>query len=93
MHQFRIIVSGNVQGVSYRRFAKVWADKIGIMGWCRNLEDGNVEIMAEGSKEDIDRFAEKLKEGPLLSKVSGIEIKHEQKTSHFSTFVIKNTFL
>ncbi len=89
MHQFRIIVTGNVQGVSYRRFAKTWADNIGIKGWCRNLDDGNVEILAEGSKEDIDRFGDKLKEGPLLSKVSDVDIKHEPKTSQFSSFEIK----
>ncbi len=89
MHQFRILVTGNVQGVSYRRFAKTWADNIGIKGWCRNLDDGRVEILAEGSKEDIDRFGDKLKEGPLLSKVSDVDIKHEPKTSQFSSFVIK----
>ncbi len=93
MRQIRILVSGRVQGVSYRQFAKTWASNLNITGWCRNLEDGKVEIFAEGNKTDIDKFTEKLKEGSPLSNPTDIKLMPQQKISGFTSFVIKDNLL
>ncbi|MFH1133916.1 MAG: acylphosphatase [Nanoarchaeota archaeon] len=71
----RIIVKGVVQGVAYRYFAKDAAHRLGIDGWARNLEDGSVEIMAEGKKVDV--FLALLRKGPIGSHVT--EISAEEK--------------
>ncbi|MBW6462235.1 MAG: acylphosphatase [DPANN group archaeon] len=89
MYQLNILVTGKVQRVSYRRFAKTWADNFKIMGWCRNLDTGQVEITVEGSKENIDNFVKKLKEGPPESKVDDIKITRLPLISGFSSFTIK----
>ena len=44
----RLLVSGRVQGVSYRSYVRRLATELGITGWVLNLEDGRVEIAAEG---------------------------------------------
>ena len=90
MHQVNLIVTGKVQGVSYRRFTKTWADHFNLKGWCKNLDTGQVEITAEGSKEDIDNLINKLSEGPPLSKVDDIKMTHQLKISGFTSFTIKD---
>ena len=50
-----IFISGFVQGVGFRQFIKINADKLKLKGWVRNLSDGRVEAMLQGSKEKIER--------------------------------------
>lgn len=59
-----LIIKGRVQGVYYRASAKEAADKLGITGWVKNTPDGNVEILAQGSDEAIDKFIDWCKQGP-----------------------------
>ena len=54
------ILSGRVQGVGFRWRASQIGEILGLTGWVRNLEDGSVEMEAEGSEEDIDRLLQML---------------------------------
>jgi len=56
MTKVRIIVDGTVRGTGYRALVKHCASRRGIKGLVRNLEDGNVEIFCDGSKENIEQF-------------------------------------
>ena len=73
MGSYRYFVSGRVQGVGYRYFALQTAESLGVSGFARNLEDGRVEVVAEGGDDVITRFEEKLREGPSFSSVSNLE--------------------
>ena len=77
MKKAHIFVLGRVQGVSFRWWTRNQALSKDLKGWVRNLDDGRVEIVAVGEKEDLYDFAEKLKEGPLFAKVSKVEFKIE----------------
>ena len=59
-----IKVSGKVQGVFYRQSAREKANSLGITGTVKNLESGEVEIMATGTKEQLDAFLEWCRQGP-----------------------------
>jgi acylphosphatase len=63
---YKINISGRVQGVGFRWSAAREARLRGINGFVRNLQDGNVYIEAEGSREQLDSFAEWCREGPGL---------------------------
>jgi len=67
-----IKVYGRVQGVGYRYFVEKHALQLGLSGWVRNRSDGSVEIMAEGSSEDLSVFLDWCKKGPLFGSVSKI---------------------
>ncbi len=54
------ILSGRVQGVGFRWRASQIGEMLGLTGWVRNLEDGSVEMEAEGAEEDIDRLLQML---------------------------------
>ncbi|MBI5207973.1 MAG: acylphosphatase [Candidatus Firestonebacteria bacterium] len=86
-----IIVSGQVQGVGYRAFVLREAEIIGgISGRVRNMSDGvRVEIIAEGSSDDINTLIERLWQGPYHSKVKNVEVnKHNIKENRFNNFII-----
>lgn len=87
----QIIVSGRVQLVMYRDFAKRKARKFGITGFVRNLKNGTVEIIAEGRKERMLTYIELLKEGPFLAEVENVEVRWwTGVTGEFKTFEIKH---
>lgn len=66
-------VSGRVQGVGYRAFARRVAEANDITGWVRNLGNGDVEGEAHGEASGLRVFVETLKEGPALARVRDVE--------------------
>jgi acylphosphatase len=68
-----MLIRGVVQGVGYRWWAVGEARRLGLAGWVRNREDGSVELMAIGGADAIDKLAERCREGPAGSRVTGIE--------------------
>jgi acylphosphatase len=73
----RYLISGRVQGVGFRFFARDAAAREGIQGWVRNREDGRVEAVAEGDREALDRFENHLRHGPPASRVSQVDVTDE----------------
>jgi acylphosphatase len=84
-----IYVSGYVQGVGYRIFAKRNADALGLKGYAANLRDGRVKILVGGRRGDIDKYLEKLQEGPRLSSVKDLSTEWIEQSANFDRFVIK----
>ncbi len=84
--RIRAIVSGLVQGVWFRRHTVEWANELGLKGFARNLPDGSVEVVAEGSEAALKKLVEKLKLGPPAAKVEKIDVKWENPKNEFSNF-------
>jgi len=74
MKTIKIIISGTVQGVFFRRFVKDSADKLKVRGFVRNLDNGDLEIIAEGENKNVDEFLNKCKKGPPHSDVKNLTI-------------------
>ncbi len=87
MRARRAVVRGRVQGVGFRFFAERAARELGVRGWVRNLPDGSVETVAEGEDEAIATFIERMKRGPLSSRVDRIDVA-EAPLEGFSKFEI-----
>lgn len=68
----RFLVSGTVQGVGFRYFAKRAAEWLGLTGYVRNLDDGRVEIYAVGSRVQLGELLVELQRGPLGGNVENI---------------------
>lgn len=68
----RWIVTGRVQGVSYRYFTRKAAQGLGMEGWVRNLPDGTVEAQLRGDARQIEALREHLKKGPPMGRVDAI---------------------
>ena len=74
MVRFYIRISGRVQGVGFRYFVAQTASLYSITGWVRNLEDGDVELEAQGIQEVIDVFIERVRQGNRYSQIYEFEL-------------------
>jgi acylphosphatase len=87
MSTFHLIVKGKVQGVFYRASAKEVADELGITGWVKNTTEGDVEILATGTKEQLDNFIAWCRVGPRRANVAEV-IATEQNETFFDDFSV-----
>jgi acylphosphatase len=71
----RLLVSGTVQGVFYRRWTETTARSLGLTGWVRNLRGGDVEIHVSGPEDKVDEMIRRCWEGPPAAQVSGILVE------------------
>ena len=69
----KYVVKGRVQGVGFRAFAQHVADSLGVRGWAKNLDDGNVEVYAVGTPEQLSEFSGYMWKGPRMSDVRHVD--------------------
>ena len=74
----RLTLSGSIQGMFFRQFIKDNADKNGVKGFVRNLEDGKVEVFIEGLVENVNSMAEICRKGPPHAQIRNVEEKDER---------------
>ena len=84
-----ILVSGRVQGVYYRAFTLEAAQRLGLSGFCRNLPDGRVEVIAEGDRGVIETLVEQLRVGPPRAKVEAVQVDWKPAERRFKDFSIR----
>ncbi|ACB53508.1 probable acylphosphatase [Crocosphaera subtropica ATCC 51142] len=70
-----VFISGKVQGVGYRYSTVQEAEKLGIRGWVRNLLDGRVEAMFEGTELLIEQMLQWCHQGPKTAKVTDVTVE------------------
>jgi len=83
-----IIVLGFVQGVGFRRFIKNKAQNLGLTGYVKNLPDGRVEVLAQGSKEKIEELVKVTEKGNWFSDIKDVVVDWEKEVVNFSEFSI-----
>jgi acylphosphatase len=90
MKHYRIIFSGKAQGVFFRRNTYLKAVELDISGYVRNLENGSVEVVAQGKKEMIDALIEFCKDGQTYAKVEKIKVEKYNSNKIWPDFSIKH---
>ncbi|MBK1623540.1 hypothetical protein CKO32_08190 [Afifella marina DSM 2698] len=70
----RVVITGRVQGVSYRAWTKGKARDLGLSGWVANRSDGAVEAVFTGSVDDVDKMLAALHSGPALAFVDAVQV-------------------
>ncbi|MCU0629543.1 MAG: acylphosphatase [Methanoregulaceae archaeon] len=90
MKRVIVHVSGRVQGVGYRYYVMECGQQAGVTGYVRNMADGSVEVIAEGSEESLLNFIRYIDaKGELVICVDHLEIEWGAPTGEFSGFGIK----
>ena len=69
----RFLVRGHVQGVGFRWWVWRQAKRLGLRGLARNLRDGSVEVIAEGSESALAELERALAQGPPAAQVERVE--------------------
>jgi len=86
-----LFISGMVQGVFFRDSARQVAQSMGITGYVRNLQDGRVELVAEGEKDSVDTLVQWCYKGPPAAKVVSVDIENEHYIGEFDLFDVKRS--
>ncbi|MFH1668541.1 MAG: acylphosphatase [Candidatus Woesearchaeota archaeon] len=89
----RVIVTGKVQRVFFRDFAKQNANKLGLTGYAKNLKDGSLELVLRGDESKIMRLVTLCKSGPIFAKVTAVntEFLDDGDVDEFEFFDIRPT--
>jgi acylphosphatase len=82
-------VGGVVQGVGFRYFVVRQAEKLGACGYAMNLDDGDVEVWAEGRPEALESLVAAVRRGPRGSRVDRLEAREAEATGRYSGFGIR----
>lgn len=88
MRRVRAIISGRVQGVSYRASTADEARNLGLVGWVRNRSDGTVELEAEGTPENVAALLAWCKEGPPAARVDRVATEELVPTGADRSFAV-----
>lgn len=86
MVEIHCVITGKVQGVAYRTYVQESATELDLVGYVKNIEDGAVEVVAQGDPDILKDFVEYLHEGSLLSKVEGVAVDWRSQSATFSEF-------
>jgi acylphosphatase len=82
------VVQGRVQGVFFRAYVSRRATELGLTGWVCNLENGDVEVQAEGERAALERLIDYLHTGPPSAVVTSVDIGWGEGTGRFPGFAI-----
>ncbi len=82
-------VRGQVQGVGFRYFVVQKAQSLGLRGYARNDSNGDVEVLAQGSRPALERMLTLLWQGPSAADVREVTPIWRQPTEHLSGFHVR----
>jgi acylphosphatase len=88
MRRVKILVHGRVQGVFYRDSTRRKARELGLVGTVRNLPDGSVEIVSEGTAAALEVLVQWCKLGPPAAEVKDARAVYSAPTGEFGNFNI-----
>ena len=89
MQTVHLVIKGKVQGVFFRASTKDKANELGINGWVKNMPDGNVEVLAAGSKGQLENFIRWCRKGPKQAIVSDVIVSNTEETFLNEFWIIK----
>jgi acylphosphatase len=88
----RFVVRGRVQGVGFRWFVEREAHILGIAGWVRNNADGSVEVLGQGTHDQLSGLRSRLRDGPRAARVDAVEESETRPAAGLSSFRIEGAW-
>lgn len=88
LQRAHVLVSGQVQGVFFRDSTRQKAEELGLSGWVKNVPEGQVEALFEGSSESIREMVDWCKEGPQRASVENVDVDFESAGGDLESFEV-----
>jgi len=88
LHAF---VQGSVQGVGFRFFIYQTGLNLQLYGWVRNRINGDVELLAEGSREKLDILLNEVHKGPQMAQIVTVDVEWQKSRNDLPPFTILQT--
>ena len=89
--RLHVILDGRVQGVGFRYFVLENALPLHLTGWVRNTSGGQVEVVAEGGRKELEQLLETLRRGPRSAFITYVDQEWPPATGEFSHFEVRST--
>ncbi len=89
IEELQAIVQGRVQGVGFRYFVVERAQRLGLRGYVRNEDNGDVAVIAQGTRPMLERLLASLWRGPSAAQVHEVQTTWREPTLHTSGFHIR----
>ena len=89
MRRLHLIISGFVQGVGFRSWVRREAQKLGVVGWVKNRDDGAVEIVGEGTEDKLRELIKLVRIGPEVAEITDIQTKWVDASEEWNDFEIQ----
>ena len=88
----RFVVRGRVQGVGFRWFVEREAHILGIAGWVRDNSDSSVEVLAQGTRDQLSGLRSRLQQGPRAARVDDVQESEAKAVPGLTTFRIEGAW-
>lgn len=85
-----LCIKGKVQGVFYRATAREKAVELGLTGWVKNTEEGNVEALVTGPTGRLEEFVAWCRQGPPRSVVTAVEVQEKEEVAFENFRIIRD---
>ncbi len=82
-----VVFTGTVQGIGFRYTVRSIAENLSVVGWVKNLRSGDVEVVAEASRQDLERFIEDIRQH-FDAYIRHADIDWEPASGEFTEFSI-----
>ncbi len=89
IERVELVITGKVQGVFFRQSALGEAQRLGLLGYVRNLSDGSVEAVVEGAVEAVNAFEAWCRRGPIFARVEEVQARRGPPRGEFRTFRVE----
>jgi len=86
LERLHAIVYGDVQGVGFRYFLQRKAHQLGLRGWVRNNDNGTVELVAEGVRQDLEELKRAAERGPRTARVDRVDAQWSTAAGNLDAF-------
>ena len=86
--RLRVYYSGHVQGVGFRYSVKQLSLEFDVTGWVKNLEDGRVEMVIEGERDELETFQAAIPDAGLRRFIRETQSHWSEGTGEFRGFEI-----
>ncbi len=82
-------MSGKVQGIFFRDFVRKKASALGVVGYVRNLKNGDVEVVAAGNEKKLKELEKECRKGPFMSNVTGLKVEEIDIGDVLEDFIVR----
>jgi acylphosphatase len=89
LEQLHCFINGRVQGVGFRAFVINKASALNLTGWCRNVGWDKVEVLAEGTRANLESLLSDLREGPSMAFVEKVDVTWSEATGELRHFRVR----
>lgn len=86
LRQLHAVFSGRVQGVGFRFTVCRMAERFSVTGYVRNLENGDVELVAEGEEPELSSFICAIRNSPLRRYIVQDSVTWKKAAGEFDRF-------